>query len=1839
MAGNYVAEIEVYAGLEDRDLIAGLRRAEAEVERTTARIDKERADVKIGADLDEFKKKIKEAEAQLKKFDARKADATLSVNQRKYARERSAALAAELAALKKSQGAEQARLATLKTANKEREREADLTAAQAKRDETHAKLLATQEKRRQAAATAEQRDIEKTNKARARAAAQAERALAKKIRESERAAAIEQRGIEKSRREQERNIREGERAAARDQRETERQLRDTARVAAAEERAAIARQKAAERADYMATVGAAKERARIAQLQKQYASLTDQAEKVGKRKAYDIEGSAKLRIDKEGIAAQMEAVKAELNYLGTHPPVEIQVEMERRQSMSRMRRTAAGFGDVIKMIVGKAAGIGDIAIRLGPFTGTIKQFGIALGFLGPILVDLAGAAGSLVGVMGAGLAGASAVGLAGLTGLGFGFMGIKMSMKTAGEELKMVKSATDAYTKAAAKNGAGSKEAKKAHEQMTRVLKGVGPLAREAAKGSTEFRVGWDNATKGTQKSLGSITKGFYGAMKSITPMWAKSTNDLSSKLDTSLKGGFKFLKSGEFKDNFKAITGNFNDSVPNFMRGLGQIGRAFLNIGREGSKFLDPFSRSFERMGDRFQAWTSRSDFGSTIKRWAGYAADLGRFMGALGRVTMHFFGAGAKAGDGFLKSMTTALNRWDKFLTSPKGKNEIADGFERAVDGTKALWNALAPIAGAFITWASNFSPFVAAILKGIGAVTGLASELAKLIGMAGPISALVTAMAALWAVGKIGAFLSMLARIPVVLRQIAAAQGGLAALAAVTNGRMAAGVRGQTAAVAGTAAAAAAASRAGAGAGRRGGPAVAPMPVPRGLSATAPAADKAAGSLSKMGKAANIGKIGLAGLGAIALGVPSVVAGVGIAAVAAGFGIYKWATRTRDWEKSARSATKSMDSFKQGQAGLEGQTIALAGAALQQADAERQTKDVLKQAAAEERNISRLREGGPAKAKQLTAALQQQKSTILAVKDAKVQEFMKTQERTDYYNQERMAIKKVEADVKTALASRKAATKDLGADGIAEQYKKITASGKSLKEAMRDKDPGTMFNTKELLRYEAGLKSLAVAQRAANEGEARGAVNLANLQRGLQGLVPMAQSAGKSLAAISKITGSQALSKKISLKFQDPGQAQRVAQSAAKSLRNGVPKTVTSRIVANSANAEQAVRRLQAVRIPAKTLRIIEKGGKEAIRTVQDLIGRRLKTKEQRIVDAGGANVVSKLRAIGSFKLATLIQNIREAGAEDTKAKLRSVADAARAIKSKEITVTAETGAASGLLNNVAGILSRITSKTVTITTAYRSIGKTKYADNSGGTRMGGPRAAAGTANGPQMAFAAMPNERQLDRAAKTAELSGARRTKGGKYSQPTLLVGEENSSEVVISTNPKYRKRNKGYLRQAASMLGMGVEAAPAGKPSKAKGPKAKGPKAKDKPEPKLGFFPSETVPRKPRFKPASKKGRKSKSLTKSINRGWAAHVDNLTTQQGYWEREIGIRESQVKEPNEMVIRDPANDKPITDPITGEVTTVEAYKANPAIKSSYEPALERVLEAMRKLVEIIRALMSAIPQAMQANLQEQGAREGALRGHNKRIKDAKSAKGKASGDNKDKHQKTIDKHERLRDSENEELDKLKESKKALDEGKVEAGFDYREADIARGKLQNEKDTIYAETAADAAAQSTPAAGAGGGAGGAGGGGAGGGGDQPISINQQTALALTQNANTLKEFGSNFISGTGGSNAMAQFAAGAVAGAGSGMGQSMSINPAALGGTSSGTMSSTSAASGVRSSMSASSAVTAREAGMSPGKRAKGDAGSVSNTNITNNFAAPPPDAHTWSKGVEYELGAIV
>src|SRR5690348_8273581 len=65
-----VARGEINIDLNDAAALAGLKRVDAEFDRTMARIDREEAVAKIKADLGPLKRDLKEADAELKKWEA-----------------------------------------------------------------------------------------------------------------------------------------------------------------------------------------------------------------------------------------------------------------------------------------------------------------------------------------------------------------------------------------------------------------------------------------------------------------------------------------------------------------------------------------------------------------------------------------------------------------------------------------------------------------------------------------------------------------------------------------------------------------------------------------------------------------------------------------------------------------------------------------------------------------------------------------------------------------------------------------------------------------------------------------------------------------------------------------------------------------------------------------------------------------------------------------------------------------------------------------------------------------------------------------------------------------------------------------------------------------------------------------------------------------------------------------------------------------------------------------------------------------------------------------------------------------------------------------------------------------------------------------------------------------------------------------------------------------------------------------------------------------------------------------------------------------------------------------
>lgn len=1335
---NEIAHASVGVDLRDEDLIAGLRRIEAEFKRTTDKISHTHATATADLDLAPLRDDVANAKRYLRELQGQHAQATLSADKKR--------LKKDIAEAKKI-------VATL---------DGDLA-------KVEIKVLGEKEA---IAAIGRVKAAEA-----AQAAAEEKHAARREQLARQQAAADERRSRENLRRVN---------ADARVRQSLENQRAIEMRRAEAE----------AYRVNRQRTIGVQQEVGRVLELQKQYARLTDKLERLNKQHPIGKEARAKVVLDATGVVAKMEALKAELSLLGREPPVDIKANVNER-GLRRAKTTISGWAATI---ANKLSGLSDLSIRLGPFTTSLRGLGLALAYLGPTITDLVGAAGSLVGVLGAGIMGASSVASSGVVGLGADFLGLKFSMRNTMQEVANVRTAYGLLQKAQQKGDPD--KIKLAQTAYNNTLKNVSPLAREAALGVERFFSTWDKHTVKTRENLGKIAHDGFAALRRITPMWAHQTNEMSTSLQKGLHSAFQFLSRGAGKGLLSNIIGNFNAQVPTLLHALGSLGHAFLNFASEGSGHFHSLADGFDHFATNVLKFTQRDDFHATVSRWVADAGDVVHFLGNMSRVLVHFFGDGSRAGDDFINTMSHALKRWDKFLTSTQGKNTMAQWFHNSVKGTEELYNALRPIVQLFALWATGLEPFVTMVTKIATFVTKLAEAFGRLVGLGNPLATLGTTLGAMFAVSKIGGFVAMLSR-GVGLMRAMAGEGRL--LRGLLSGDLWRGMRqgGGIAAAAKEGAASMAesilaASESGAAMyaeALRAGGAVAATEVKAGeieggaIAGAEEGAGEAAGGLGGLAGAGRsrgliggltraVGGLGL-GLGALV----GVAAAAGGAAVIFGGRAKDAADKVNDLSKATRDAATNV---RKDVGALGGAYTDLANSTLDvrsSADDVRAAQKALDKAKPGTREYT-------AALQQLNAALDHQRAAQKAVNDAQRKasgfhsDLLKAERQHVAANKEwGEAVRKLVPDMKSWI--------DLQGN-----FQKVTG-----KKTVAD------LNVNDLIKYGDQIKAVdghqkewekdvAALRRAHDDlvnsennsaNAARAYANAqVNARRALQGFEPLATGARVAMDKLMQSIG-HTKAVKIAVKFPNPQQAGQVMNQMNSAIASGTPKNRVFDVVANSKTAEQALRRLNSIRITPKRLEIMESGGDLAVRMLQRILGIKLDPKTVQVITRGGPEARAMVMSLLGMKLPPKL--LRLLGDDrDAKNKVRA--------------------ANSQRLNPLAQVIRRIIQNPPNLFGVIGSAIQWVTRKVRGGADGGVFPLAGGGAT---------PSAAVIERAANEAERRGPRSTRGGTYSRPTLLVGEEHRTEYVIATNPSYRERNIGYLKMAAADLGAHVvEAAATGR---------------------------------------------------------------------------------------------------------------------------------------------------------------------------------------------------------------------------------------------------------------------------------------------------------------------------------------------------------------------------------------------------------------------------------------
>lgn len=1724
-----IASGRIEVNLDDRSALAGLDRIEAEYERTMKKIDAMEAEAEVGIDksefdrdaaavaatlkkldgkqatidvrakIDELKKDLKQAEAVVKSYDERIEKA--QNNRSKGAlRARRNAAQAEVEMRKEGLAQQKEALAAQKRTNAELTIQEQRIAAIQRREDKRAKAMAAEDRRRASADKARNALMDKAERLMDRAETKREQIATRRARDE------------------------------------------------AQQKAALQREMDA-----------------VPKLQRRYVELAATIDKLNqqRRKSRDEKSQILYTAKIDEVLADREQIKKRLKDLDIDP-IDVGVRLTPGNDFGTSMRQAIGdgyrrgglarvainsgiliggsmadgivggvkrnlrpgkiAGDIGDFFIRAGNALGNLSVRIGPFTATIKQAIVGLSLLGPILVDIIGAAGALVGVMGSAVVGVGAL-TAGFLGgaipalFGFGFV-----IKDVAQEFTAAKKATKAYNDAVMKNGEGSDQAKKKMKELKTVMGNVSETTAKQFVNAQKLGSAWDKATK---TGRASVWKGIGEALQTasdIMPQFAKRTNEGLGIAEKGISRMMKAVRSKEGKGLLDNLMGNFNSSLGPILSGLGNLVGYLGRVASVASDSMPGIARSFDKWSESLLRTSDNTDsLRERVNKTIQSAKDVGRFFMAAGRLAKAFFGGGVTAGQSFVNTMTNAMNRWTMFLNSADGQNKLGNFFKEAVAGAQAFWSFLQPIITTFVRWAALLSPVARGFFEIAGGAAQLTAAFIRLTGLQGPLSALLMTLGVLWGVSRIAGATRAVIGFTRALLGLSVAQKASAVAAATGPGALVMG------------------------------------------------APRAASDVDKLAKSGSKATRALSGLGFATLGLANPLVGLGIVAGVAGFGLYKFITRTRDYEKaqmSAQEATKAFGSAASAMTPIQNQL----------AQSYLNTKSASLQVSAAEKEVNRLRKAGMTNTDEYSQA-------VLNLRQAELGLIQSKESLKAANVQETQAYRTMNNEANKALAQRNKQVDDLGKRGNTEGlFKRMSAeakeSGKSLKQVLKDADYLASGQKQRIQEYSDALGARERAERRVNRAVELSFLATLNHSRAMRGLSALTQNTAGHFARLAKLGGKN-IAQKVAVKFTDSGDAARVARSASATLKSGVPSKLVTKIVADSKSAEDAVKRLQLARLTPKRLEIIERGGKAAVAMLERIIGRRLTRKEQNIAQQGGARVLEMLGQI-----------------------------IGRRINPKTLAISQRGGfEALGTLNAINAF--RIAPKSFTVTEIRNIVetggGVSKKPPPGSGIKTGKAKGSPGNTPGVALIGEGAADEWQVD--TRTGE---ARKTNGPEI---TRLRPED----AIIPTEPKYRQRGKAILKSVAKDLGLDMFA---GGKKPAKKPAAKNPNA----NPDFGsmtaegFKPKVTVTRNRVFKP-SKKNKKPYTA----RRGWSEYIEGLHTQQGYWEREVSIRESQVKEPANMVIETGTQD--VKDPTTGEITKVPVYAANPEIESSYKPALAAVLDAMRNLMTIIVELVRAIPQALSANQAESGYHKQAkdklddqITRQNRRVKNSK-------GKQRDKHERELDRLKERRDKHIEARKELTDSEKTLKSDFVEAGFDQREATIAKNNLQTEHDTASGEAAAEAVKQTAAALPSLGGAGGGGSSGA----DAGPSLREQEAMADSERANVLREFGGNMLSILG-----TRPTGSGPAGSGPG-----AVNPAGIGGVAGAGVMLDSG--GARSASGASFAGgNAAEGAVSSGAGVSAPVGATTEpmrtenktVNIVNNFQQPPPEPHTFVQGMEFE-----
>ncbi|MFD3594267.1 hypothetical protein ACFWU5_16185 [Nocardia sp. NPDC058640] len=235
-----------------------------------------------------------------------------------------------------------------------------------------------------------------------------------------------------------------------------------------------------------------------------------------------------------------------------------------------------------------------------------------------------------------------------------------------------------------------------AAEEFARKMAKLSPAARAFVQTMLDLKPALGDLRMFVQdKLLDKMGDSIKSLAEKYIPTLKTGLGGIATEINSGLRRAFADLETESSRSKFARIFENTRKTVGPLLDGINDLIQAMLSLAGVGSDFMPSGAEGFANLMKDFRTWAESDEGQETFKNFLRESLDTFKQIWdiavKLGGVIKNLFSGSDETGESWLDSIEATLSRWNNFLGSKEGQQEVKDFFKDVQASVQAIVDAI--------------------------------------------------------------------------------------------------------------------------------------------------------------------------------------------------------------------------------------------------------------------------------------------------------------------------------------------------------------------------------------------------------------------------------------------------------------------------------------------------------------------------------------------------------------------------------------------------------------------------------------------------------------------------------------------------------------------------------------------------------------------------------------------------------------------------------------------------------------------------------------------------------------------------------------------------------------------------------------------------------------------------------------------------------------------------------------------------------------------------------------------------------------------------------------------